>query len=124
MHSFVGHTSVRRLFYPLPSIRLFSANRRVSTSTLRTVSCIISTIDKLPVDAFRREAFVPQEARLITISSDPGVNTAAHCSTPAARKWFVLNPDGGQTLNVPYLEQFKDIILPYELVGHHSERSI
>jgi hypothetical protein len=124
MHNFVKHTSVRRLFSPLSSIRLFSANRRVSTSALRTVSCIISTIDKIPVDAFRREAFVPQEARLITISTDPGVNTAAHCSTPAARKWFVLNPDGDQTLNVPYLEQFKDIILPYELVGHHSERSI
>jgi hypothetical protein len=83
----------------------------------------VSSIDKLPLEDFRHEAFIPQEARLITISTDLNVNTAAHCNIPAARKWFILKPEGGQTLNIPYLERYKDILLPYELVSSRAERS-
>src|ERR1700738_210791 len=125
MHRYVRRIIVKRVSYPPPI--LISANRRVSTSALSTlpaVSCIVSTIEKLPVDDFRREAFIPQEPRLITMSNDPGVNAATHCSIPAARKWFIIKSDGTQTLNIPYLKQFKDVILPYELVSHHAERSI
>ena len=117
--------AVRRLSYPP---RVILANRYVSSSPARNpnlpaVSCIISTIDKLQVDNFRREAFVPQEPRLITISTDSNVNTAAHCSIPAATKWFIVKPEGGQTLDAPYLERYKDVLLPYELVTHRAERS-
>lgn len=114
--------AVRRLSY---HPRIISANRRVSTcaNTLPAVSCIISALDKLPVDGFRREAFVPQEPRLISVSTDPSVNTAAHCSIPAGRKWFIVKPEGGQILNIPYLERHKDVLLPYELVSHRAERS-
>jgi hypothetical protein len=115
--------AVRRLSYPP---RTISANRPVSTSaasSLPAVSCIVSTIDKLPVEDFRREAFIPQEPRLITISADLNVNTAAHCSIAAARKWFIVKPEGGQTLNIPYLERYKDVLLPYELVSPRAERS-
>jgi hypothetical protein len=115
----------RRLSYPA---RLPLANRCVSSSPARNlelpaVSCIISSIDKLPVDQFRHEAFVPQQPRLITTSTDPSVNTAAHCSIPAATKWFIVKPEGGQSLNIPYLERFKDVLLPCELVSHRAERS-
>jgi hypothetical protein len=115
--------AVRHLCYPPHRT---SANRRVSTSragSLPTVSCIISTIDKLPVDEFRREAFVPQEPRLITISTNPSVNAASNCSIPAAKKWFINKAEGGQTLNVSYLKPYKDVILPYELLSHTAGRS-
>jgi hypothetical protein len=114
--------AVRRLSYPP---RVISANRRVSTTanTLPAVGYIISTIDKLQVDHFREEAFIPQEPYLITISTDLSINTTAHCRIPAARKWFIVKPEGGQTLNAPYLEQFKDVLLPYELMSHRAERS-
>ncbi len=126
MHRYAKYTLLTCPYCP-SSPRLVSSNRRVSTvpfDTLRAVTCIVSAFDKLPVDQFRREAFIPQEPRLITSSTDPDVNTAAHCSIPAVRKWFIVNAEGHQTLNVPYLEQFRDVILPYELVSHHAERPI
>jgi len=115
--------AIRRLSCPP---RIISANRPVSTSaasSLPAVSCIVTTIDKLLVEDFRREAFIPQEPRLITISVDLNVNTAAHCSIAATRKWFILKPEGGQTLNIAYLERYKDVLLPYELVSPKAERS-
>jgi hypothetical protein len=118
----VTHKAVRTLFCPPQGI--LSAIRRVSTSALPAVSCIISTVDKLRVDDFRREAFTREEPRLITFSTDPYVNTAAHCSIPAARKWFIFEAEGCQNLNVPYLEQFKDIVLPYELVSQKGKVSV
>lgn len=96
-----------------------SANRR----HLSAVSNIISTLDKLPVGIFRREAFIPGEPRLISISTDLSVHTATHCSIPAARKWFTVNSLGAQTLNVPYLERYGDVLLPYELVSHTKRDS-
>lgn len=122
MHSFVRQEPVRRLFYAFPRVAL--ANRRVSASAVHTVSTVIGTIDKISVDAFRREAFIPKEPQLITLGTDPDVNTAAHCSIPAARKWFTVKQEGGQTLNVTYLEQFKAVVLPYELVSQISGRSV
>lgn len=103
------------------SLRLTSTSAANHLSGVRSI-IIKSSIDKLQAAEFRREAFGPQKPRLITVSTDPSFNTVVHCSIPAARKWFIFNPDGIQTLNVPYLEPYGDVLLPYELTGHPAER--
>ena len=93
------------------------------TRDLSTVNSISSSLDELRVEDFRRQAFLPEQPLLITASNGPIAISAASSSIPAIAKWFTLARTGKPSLNCVYLEKFKDIVLPYELVSDLKQES-
>jgi len=109
------------LGYALPKHRFSSAIQ----STPSSVQAIICEHGQLDVEEFRKQAFDPARPVLITKSTDVAIDPSRSSSIPAVSKWFTGAPlqelDGTsvnsrRTIQWSYLEQYKDTIVPYELL--------
>lgn len=93
-------------------------------TSLPPPSTIICRHDLLDVARFQELAFRPEVPVLITESTDHNANTAVSSPIPAVHKWFEIHKlrvKGGfrpcYSLKPSYINQFKDVFLPYELVA-------
>jgi len=99
--------------------RLYSSSN--GFKALSSVDSIACPLDAVNLDEFRQRAFIPATPTVIRITNGTDSSSVTTCSSrrslPAAKKWFSHEPWHRTT---GYLSQFRDTILPYELMidGH------
>lgn len=115
----------------LPKTRITVRSYSLSNgfSTLSTVDNIAGPIEDVDLEEFRQRAFIPATPIVIRITDSTVPSSSktspSHKSLPAAEKWFRHEPWHRTT---GYLSQFRDTILPYELIidskGKHLQEYI
>lgn len=127
MHGAVAQGLRRTIYAQARTLHSLSSKSGES----RPVQTLYSNFNHVDLDEFREKAFAPQLPVIIAASETVPYSDAFASAIPAARKWFSLDVQPGDTkrtsqrleLSKDYFAPYAETVLPYELYHDQDARS-